>query len=83
MKEENDNNKTIGSDKETGDEVVKPRYGRAKQSWPLFRIFGFLGSCLFIFAGISLVIGFLEEKTPGMLYVGIFFLVLRLGLSNG
>ena len=83
MKGENDNNKTIGSDKETGNEVMKPHYGRAKQSWPLFRIFGFLGSCLFIFAGISLVIGFLEEKDSGMLYVGIFFLMLGLGLLIG
>lgn len=85
MKDGNDNNKAIGSAKETENEVMKPRYGRAKQSWPSFWIFGSLGSCLFIFAGISLVIGFLEEtkKDSGMLYVGIFFLLLGFGLLAG
>lgn len=58
---------------------------RRKRSWPLFWIFGFLGSCLLIFAGINFIIGFTEaaKKDSGMLYCGIFFILLGLGLLIG
>lgn len=81
MKDGSDNNKLMGMISEIGCEVIRPRR-RAKQSWPLFWILGFLGSCLFIFCGICLITGFIEEtkKDPGMLYCGIFFLLLGLGL---
>ena len=84
MKDGNDNNKAIGLAKETGDEVMKPRYGRAKQSFPLFWLFGFLGSCFFISMGIYLIMGFEETKRDsGMLYAGIFFVLMGLGLLAG
>lgn len=84
MKGEGDNNKVIGLAKEVGYEIVRLRR-RAKQSWLLFWILGFLGSCLFIFAGICLIIGFIEEtkKDSGMLYCGIFFLLMGIGLLAG
>lgn len=81
MKGVNDNNKAIGFDQETGNEVMKTHYGRAKQSFPLFWIFGFLGSCFFISMGIYLITGFEEiKRDSGMLYVGIFFILMGLGL---
>lgn len=84
MKDGYDNNKIVGLVKETGKEVMKPRYGRAKQSWPLFWIFGFLGSCFFISMGTYLIIEFeATKKDFGMLYVGIFFILLGLGLLAG
>ena len=84
MKVENDNSRAIGLEKETGNGAAKPRYGRAKQSFPLFWIFGFLGSCFFISMGIYLIIGFEEtKKDSGMLYVGIFFILIGLGLLAG
>ena len=85
MKDGNDNNRAGEVDKETGIEITRPRYGRAKQSWPLFWIFGFLGGCLLLFAGISLIIGSVEaaKKDSGMLYVGIFFILLGLGILAG
>ena len=84
MKDENGNNKIIGLVEETGKEVMKPRYGRAKQSWPLFWIFGFLGSCFFISMGTYLIIEFKETKRDsGMLYVGIFFILLGCVLLAG
>lgn len=81
MKDGSDNNKLMEMVSEIGYEVIRPRR-RAKQSWPLFRILGFLGSCLFIFCGLYLIKGFIEEtkKDSGMLYCGIFFLLLGLGL---
>lgn len=84
MKDGSDNNKVVGLAKEIGYEIMRPRR-RTKQSWPLFWILGFLGSCLFIFAGICLVAGFMEEtkKDSGMLYCGIFFLLLGFGLLAG
>lgn len=85
MKDGNDNNKTAGLDKATGSEVIRPRYGRAKQSFPLFWIFGFLGSVLFFLCGFSMIIEF-NKATPkdsGMLYFGIFMLLLGLGLLAG
>ena len=84
MKDGSDSNKAIGLVKEIGNEVMRP-HRRAKQSWPLFWIFGFLGSCLFIFMGICLIIGFIEEtkKDSGMLYCGIFVLLMGLGLLAG
>ena len=84
MRDGNDNNRAIGLDEETGKEVMKPRYGRAKQSFPLFWIFGFLGSCFFISMGIYLIMGFEEtQRDSGMLYVGIFFILIGLGLLAG
>lgn len=61
------------------------RYGRAKQSWPGFWIFGLLGSCFFIFAGTFFVTTYINEtkKDSGMLYCGIIFLLLGLGLLAG
>lgn len=58
---------------------------RRKRSWPSFWILGFLGSCLLIFAGINFVMGFAEavKKDSGMLYCGIFFILLGLGLLIG
>lgn len=83
MKEESDNNITELA-KEIRYEVIRP-HRRAKQSWPLFWILGFLGSCLFLFAGVCLVMGFIEEtkKDSGMLFCGIFFLLMGLGLLAG
>ena len=83
MKGESDNNKVMGLVRDIGYEVVRPR--RRRRSWPLFWILGFLGSCLFIFAGICLVTGFVEEtkKDSGMLYCGIFFMLMGLGLLAG
>ena len=58
---------------------------KAKQSWPLFWIFGFLGSCFLIFMGIYLIIVFTQEtnKDSGMLYCGIFMLLMGIGLLAG
>ena len=66
MKDGSDNNNAIRLAKEIGNEVMRPRQ-RAKQSWSLFWILGFLGSCLFIFMGICLIIGFVvgTKKIPG------------------
>ena len=85
MKDRNDNNKAKGLDKETGNEAIRPRYGRAKQSFPLFWIFGFLGSFLVFCCGFYMIIGFIEAppKDSGMLYCGIFFLLFGLGLLAG
>ena len=80
MKDRNDSNNTMGSVKETGIESMKSHYGRAKQSFPLFWIFGFLGSCFFIFMGAYLVI---MLEGIGALFVGIFFWVLGVGLLTG
>lgn len=61
------------------------RYGRAKQSWPGFWIFGLLGSCFFIFMGTCLITGFIKgtNKDSGMLYCGIFVVLMGLGLLAG
>lgn len=80
MKDRNDSNNTMGSVKETGIESMKSHYGRAKQSFPLFWIFGFLGSCFFIFMGAYLVI---MLEGIGALFAGIFFWVLGVGLLTG
>lgn len=85
MKVGNDNNKATGLDKATGSEVIRPRYGRAKQSFPLFWIIGFLGSVLFFVCGFCMIIEF-NKATPkdsGMLYFGIFMLLLGFGLLAG
>lgn len=84
MKGESDNSKVIGLAKEIGYEFIRPRR-RAKQSWPAFWILGSLGSCLCIFCGICLITGFMDEakKDFGMLYCGIFFLLMGLGLLAG
>ena len=81
MKDGSGNNKLMRMVSEIGYEVMRPSR-RAKQNWPSFWILGFLGSCLFIFCGICLITGFIEEtkKDSGMLYCGIFFLLLGLGL---
>lgn len=59
--------------------------GKAKRSWPSFWILGFLGSCFFIFMGFYLIIGYTKETTKdaGMLYCGIFMLLMGLGLLAG
>ena len=79
-----DGNKVIGIAKEIKYEITRPRR-RAKQSWPSFWILGFLGSCLFIFMGVYLLMEGIEEieKDPGMLYCGILFLLMGLGLLAG
>lgn len=61
------------------------RYGRAKQSWSGFWIFGLLGGCFFIFAGTFFVTGYMKETTKdsGMLYCGIFMILLGVGLLAG
>ena len=61
------------------------RYGRAKQSWPGFWIFGLLGGCFFIFGGTFLVTGYMKAATKdsGMLYCGILMILLGLGLLAG
>lgn len=61
------------------------RYGRAKQSWPGFWIFGLLGGCFFVFAGTFFVTGYMKETTKdsGMLYCGIFMILLGVGLLAG
>lgn len=49
MKGVNDNNKAIGLDQETGNEVMKTHYGRAKQSflWLPWKLFFYLYGNLF------------------------------------
>lgn len=58
---------------------------KAKQSWPGFWIFGLFGGCFFIFVGTFLVTEFMKEtqQDSGMLYCGIFMLLLGLGLLAG
>lgn len=64
---------------------MRLRGGRAKQSFPLFWFFGFLVSILFFFGGFCVIIEFHKatSKDSGMLYFGIFMLLLGLGLLAG
>lgn len=59
--------------------------GRRGQSFPLFWLFGFLGSILFFFCGFYLITEFHKAASndSGMLYAGIFMLLLGIGLLAG
>ena len=60
---------------------------RAKQSFPMFWIFGSLGGLGFVFAGGLLIYGYLslnsQEREGGMLGAGIMFLIMGLLLLVG
>jgi len=60
---------------------------RAKQSFPMFWIFGSLGGLGFVFMGGLLIYGYLslnsQERDGGMLGAGIVFLIMGLFLLAG